>query len=185
MTISFISGTLQTSNQFQFTTRKYTEKSEKDRMNTTSEPITVIKFKETYILIGLGAIISLFLLIIIIQLCKKSKKKKITGYTCDDSVLHVEPTFQGNRGTYNAVSEGIKTNQSYQSLSVEYIEINEQLETREPNNLSADGRPVTLTRSVPLLRHSTNEVFVEQMTEESVLTSDTSDPYLIPVHSVK
>lgn len=188
MTISFISGTLQTSKQFQFTTRKYTDLSEKDRMNTTSEPITVIKFKETYILIGLGAIISLFLLIIIIQLCKKSKsskKKKITGYTCDDSVLHVEPSFQSNRGTYNAVYEGIKTNQSYQSLSVEYIEINEQLETREPNNLSADGRPVTLTRNVPLLRHSTNEVFVEQMTEESLLTSDTSDPYLIPVYSVK
>lgn len=180
MTISFISGTLQTSNQFQFTTRKYTEQSEKNRMNTTSEPITVIKFKETYILIGLGAIISLFLFILIIQLCKKSKsskKKKITGYTCDDSVLHVQP--------YNAVFEGIKTNQSYQSLSVEYIEINEQLETREPNNSSADGRPVTLTRSVPLLRHSTNEDFVEQMTEESLWTSDTSDLYLIPLHSVK
>lgn len=185
--IWFISGTLQTSFQFQFTTRKYKEQSEKDRTNLTSEPITTIKFKETYILIGLGAIISVFLFIIIIQQCKKSrslKKKTFTGHTCDENVLQAESSFQDNRGTYSAVSEEYKANRSYQSINVEYIEINEDLEMHESNALSvfdAKERPPSITRSASLLCQPSNEVFIEQMSEESLLSANTSDPYLIPV----
>lgn len=185
--IWFISGTLQTSFHFQFTTRKYKGQSEKDRTNLTSEPITTIKFKETYILIGLGAIISVFLFILIIQHCKKSRslqKKTFTGHTCDENVLQAESSFQDNRGTYNVVSEENIANRSYQSLDVEYIEINEELEMQESNALSvfdAKERPLSITRSASLLCQPSNEVFIEQISEESLLSANTSDTYLIPV----
>ena len=180
--IWFISGTLHTSYQFQFTTKKYKEHSEKNRTNLTSEPITTIKFKETHILIGLGAIISVFLFIIIIQHCKKSrslKKKTSTRHTCEENVLQAESSLQDNRGTYSAVSEENKANRSYQSVNVEYIEINEELEMHESND--AKERPPSTTRSASLLCQPSNEVFIEQMSEESLLSANTSDPYLIPV----
>ena len=120
-----------TTQGFQITTRDFSANTKKNIMYVTVKPEkTETRNEFQAMLVGVGALISLFLFIIIIQHCKKSSssiKRNVSRQSGNNIALHNEPSYLGNRRGYNVISERPK-NHSYTSFEVQYAEIPDSLE---------------------------------------------------------
>lgn len=140
-------------------------------------------------LVGVGALISLFLFIIIIQHCKKSKslmKRNFSQQSSNDFASHDEPSHQGNRRGYNFISERPK-NHSYTSFEVQYAEIPDSLElntqsTSAPQDNYETSQSFYQNSSITDSNGDTMNVeFVEDNAEQLTLSVDSSNSYLKPI----
>lgn len=126
-------------------------------------------FQATYMLVGVGVLISLFLFIIVIQHCKKSKtskKRNVSRQTSNEAELIAESSTQDNRRGYNIIYEQSKGH-LYSSCGVQYEEINESLELS--------------SQTIPNMSTSRENVFVVGVAEESRIGVNSSDCYLQPI----
>ena len=141
------------------------------------------------VLVGVGAVISLFLFIIIIQHCKKSKssmKRHFSQQSSNDFAAHDEPSHQGNRRGYNVITERPK-NHSYTSFEVHYAEIPDNLELNTQSTSTAQDNYET---SQSFYHNSSitdsngdkmNGEFGEDRTEQLKISVDSSNSYLEPI----
>ena len=136
-------------------------------------------------LVGVGALISLFLFIIVIQLCKKSsssRKRNISRQSCDDNALNSETNQRG----YNIISEQFKDH-SYRSFEDQYAEINERLEMDILNDSSLhddNGTFASLysnTQPTDKFEDTTNNISVDDIIEDIKVDVDASNSYLKPI----
>lgn len=139
-------------------------------------------------LVGVGALICLFLFIIVIQLCKRSQssiKRNDRRHASNESTLHIETSYHTNRRDYNVISEQPKDH-SYASFEDLYSEITENVDRNIPNTSSHD----TSGASTPFDRNSSiidtysetmNDNFVEDTAEELRIRVDSSNYYLKPI----
>lgn len=179
------------SNRFQITTKNVLATLKGNMPFTTVKPEAKNEFQATHMLVGIGALISLFLFIIIIQLCRKSsssKSRNITRQSNDDTTLNSGSLNQGNIRGYNVISEQLKEH-SYQPFDVQYAEINESLEMHIPNNSdvqNGDEISVLLYKNLPSTERfdDTKDKLIFKdtcMQEEAKMDSDASKTYLNPV----
>nr|XP_022290647.1 uncharacterized protein LOC111102271 [Crassostrea virginica] len=179
------------SNRFQITTKNVLSTLKGNMPFTTVKPEAKNEFQATHMLVGIGALISLFLFIIIIQLCRKSsssKSRNITRQSNDDTTLNSGSLNQGNIRGYNVISEQLKEH-SYQPFDVQYAEINESLEMHIPNNSdvqNGDEISVLLYKNLPSTERfdDTKDKLIFKdtcMQEEAKMDSDASKTYLNPV----
>lgn len=142
-------------------------------------------------LVGIGALISLFLFIIVIQLCRRSsasKTRNISRQSSDDTTLNSGSLDQGNLRGYNVISEQFKEH-SYRPFDVQYAEINESLEMHIPNDSAAqngDEISVVLYENSPMMEKfedTKDNRFLEDMCmqEEAMIGVDASEAYLNPI----
>lgn len=153
----------------------------------TVEPMKKSEFQAIYLLIGFVAIISLFLFIIVLQLCKKSmssKRQPKCSKKSDDNASHDEPLNQCNRRAFHGITDQSKDN-SYLSIEVEYEEINDGLARVIRKNSTVPDeyeRPIELSKISSIMdTHccSTDEVnFGENVSEINAVVTDT---YLQPI----
>lgn len=140
----------------------------------------------TYVLHGLGIAISLFLLLIVIQLCKKSKSTKrnrVTREAREETDSHNESQFQQqeeNRRSYMSIPESVKTIQVYRSLEAEYDEINEQIPIHYPSssNSSFNNENTNISfKQMPLKLHDSmkDDMKLEHKSYPVIVCEDNSD----------
>ncbi|XP_078315699.1 uncharacterized protein LOC144620034 [Crassostrea virginica] len=176
------------SHRLQITTRDFLETLQG---NIPFKPESKNEFQATYMLLGIGALISLFLFIIVIQLCRRSsssKTRNISQQSNDDTTLNSDSLNQANLRGYNVISEQFKEH-SYRPFDVQYTEINENLEMHIPNALAAqngDEISVVLYEN-PKMREKFEDRkdnnFLEDtcMQEEAMMGVDTAKDYLNPI----
>ena len=172
---------------FQITTRDFSANTKKNIMYVTVKPESKNEFQA--MLVGVGALISLFLFIIIIQHCKKSTssiKRNVNGQSSNNIALHNEPSYLGNRRGYNVISERPKIH-SYTPFEVHYAEIPESLELNTQSTSTAQDNNET---SQSFYQNSSktdsngdkmNVEFVEDKAEELKISVDSSNSYLKPI----
>ena len=136
-------------------------------------------------LVGVGALISLFLFIIIIQHCKKSNsliKRNVSQQSSNDIALHNEPSYQGNRRGYNFISERPK-NHSYTSFEDQYAEIPDNLElnTQSTSTLQDNYGTSYYSSITDSYSNTMNDQFGEDRTEQLKISVDSSNSYLKPI----
>ena len=142
-------------------------------------------------LVGIGALISLFLFIIVIQLCRKSsssKTRNISRQSSDDTTLNSGSLNRGNIRGYNVISEQFKEH-TYRPFEVQYAEINESLQMHIPNDSAAhngDEISVVLYENPPMTERfedTKDNIFLEDtcMQEEAMMGVDASKAYLSPI----
>lgn len=153
------------------TTRTVTASTKRNIEILTVKPEFRNEFHATYMLVGVGALISLFLFIIIIQHCKKSNTSEnqnvgVRRQTSNDTELITESSNQENGRGYNIIYEQSKDH-SYSSFEVQYEEINESLEMNIP--------------TIPIMSTSRDNMFVVDVAEESKISVNSSDCYLQPI----
>lgn len=163
--------------------------SEKNIVSVTFKPESKSEFHTMYMLVVFGTLISLFLFIIIIQLCKRSKssqKRNVNQQSSHDTALHSGPSIHENRIGYNCITEQFKDN-SYRSLEVHYAEIDESVEFGVSNTSTAqddDRQSGILYKNSSISDdyiESMTNVFVEDKAKESKFNTDSSSLYLNPV----
>ena len=163
------------------------ENTEKNILYITVEPESRNEFQA--ILVGVGALISLLLFIIIIQHCKKytsSIKRNVIRQSSHDNALHNEPSFQDNRRHYNVISETPK-NHPYTSFEVQYVEILDSLElnTQSTPTSQDDYETSQSFYQNSLITDSNGDTmnveFVEDKEEQSKISVDSSNSYLKPI----
>ena len=175
-----------TTQGFQITTRDCSANTKKNIMYVTVKPEkTETRNEFQAMLVGVGALISLFLFIIIIQHCKKSKsliKRTVSEQSSNDIVLHNEPLHQGNRRGYNIITERPK-NDSYTSFEVQYAEIPDSLELNiESTSTSQDNYGTSQYSSITDSYSNTmNGEFGKDRTEQLKISVDSSNSYLKPI----
>lgn len=165
----FLFLTLGAMEDSQLTTRKLTANTNRNIVFPTVKPDFRNEFQATYMLVGVGALISLFLFIIVIQHCKKSKtskKRNVSRRTNNDAELIAESSTQGNQRGYNIIYEQPKDH-LYSSCEVQYEEINESLEMSIP--------------TIPNMSTSREDVFVVGVADESKIGVNSTDCYLMPI----
>ena len=114
-----------TSYKIQNTTRDDSTNIKKNIQFVTVKPEYKNEFQAIYWLVGVGALISVFLFIIVIQLCKKcssSRKRNINRQSSDDNAINSETLNQTNQRGYNIISEQLKDH-SYRSFEDKYADI--------------------------------------------------------------
>lgn len=155
------------------------------------KPESKNEFQAMYMLVGIGALISLFLFIIVIQLCRKSsssKTRNISRQSSDDTTLNSGSLNQGNLRGYNVISEQFKEH-TYRPFDVHYAEINENVEMHIPNDSTAqngDEISVVLYKNPPVMEKfedTKDRRFLEDtcMQEEALMGVDASKDYLNPI----
>lgn len=188
-TFVFLGGTK--SHRLQITTRDFLETLKGNVPFIPFKPESKNEFQATYMLVGIGALISLFLFIIVIQLCRRSsasKTRNISRQSSDDTTLNSGSLTQGNLRGYNVISEQFKEH-SYRPFDVQYAEINESLEMHIPNDSAAqngDGISVVLYENSPMMEKfedTKDNRFLEDtcMQEEAMIGVDASEAYLNPI----
>lgn len=114
-----------TSYKIQNTTRDDSTNIKKNIQFVTVKPEYKNEFQAIYWLVGVGALISVFLFIIVIQLCKKyssSRKRNINRQSSDDNAINRKNLNQTNQRGYNIISEQLKDH-SNRSFEDKYAEI--------------------------------------------------------------
>ena len=91
-----------------------------------------------FLLVGFGVVFSLFLIIVIMKLCdktKSSKRKLVTEQPCDETTSRGESLNQLICRLFcNTGSKRTKGGSSYPSVDAEYADINEVVEMQAINN---------------------------------------------------
>ncbi|XP_078315717.1 uncharacterized protein LOC111099513 [Crassostrea virginica] len=179
---TMITGTIQ---GLQITTGDFSANTKKDIMYETVKPESGNEFQA--MLVGVGALISLFLFIIIIQHCKKSSiKRNVSRQSSNNIALHNESSYLGNRRGYNVISERPK-NHSYTSFEVQYAEIPDNLELNTQSTSTSQDNYET---SQSFYQNSSitdsngdtmNVEFVEDNAEQLTISVDSSNSYLKPI----
>lgn len=138
-------------------------------------------------LVAVGALISLFLFIIVIQRCKKSSvKRNVSQQSSNDTALHIEPSYQGNERGYNVISEQPKDH-SYTLFEGQYAEIGEGLEIdnlNTPTSQDDGGTARSFFQSSSIIdtySDTMNGDFVDNMTDTLKISVDSSNFYLKPI----
>ena len=172
---------------FQDTTRDDSANLKKNIQFVTVKPEYKYEFQAIYMLVGVGALISVFLFIIVIQLCKKSSSsRKRNRHSRDDNAFNNETLNQTNQRGYNIISEQFKDH-SYRSFEDQYAEINESLEMNILNASSMqdnNGSFASLylnSQPTDKFEDTTNNITVHDMAEEMKLDVDGSNSYLKPI----
>lgn len=187
--LSFAGGTK--SKRFQITTKHFLATLKGNMPFIPVKPESKIEFQATHMLVGIGALISMFLFIIVIQLCRKSsssRTRNISRQSCDDTTLNTGSFNQGNIRGYNVISEEL-IEHSYRPFDVQYAEINESLEMHIPNDSvvhNGDKISVVLYNNPPVTEKfddRKDNIIAENtcMQEEAIMDSDASKTYLNPV----
>ena len=178
-------------NRFQISTNDFLATLKGNMPFIPVKPESKNEFQATHMLVGIGALICLFLFIIVIQLCRKSsssKRRNISRKSSDDTTLNSGSLNQGNIRGYNIISEQLEEH-SYQPFDVQYAEINESLELHIPNDSAVqngDKISVVLYENPPVTERfedRKDNIIVENtcMQEEAIMDSDASKTYLHPV----
>lgn len=180
--------------QLKMTTSEIYAISKKTREFVSIEPLSNIESKAIYMLVGVGALISVFLfIIIIILLYKKSNQSEgriggAIGRPQNDSPLHGVSTNQGNWRPYNTIADHLKDH-SYRSLEDGYAEINENVERNVSNNstpLVGSGIQETVSESSIESDdnfQTMNEVYDEEVTGD--MRNDFANLYLQPISGLR
>lgn len=143
------------------------------------------------ILVGIGVLISLFLFIIVIQLCRRSsssKTRNVSRQSNDNTTLNSGSLNQGNLRVYNVIFEQFKEH-TYGPFDVQYAEINENVEMHIPNDSAAQNGDeifVDLYEKPPVMEKfedTKDNRFLEDtcMQEEAMMGVDASNNYLNPI----
>lgn len=144
---------------------------------------------------GLGSVISLFLFVIIIQLCKRSKyserrilmhESRAKSDTCTKSdTLSQNPRKErkNNRCVFKSIKEG----QNHRPYEPEYADIQENVETHVSNHseVSFDyEQPTLFSKSMPVKLENDNPSNggdIEKHESEAIYDMEVSDIYLEPM----
>lgn len=182
-----------TSYKIEDTTRDDSTNIKKNIHFVTVKPEYKNEFRaiHVYMLVGIGALISLFLFIIVIQLCKKSsssRKRNISLQSRDDNALNSETLNQTNQRGYNFISEQLKDH-SYRSFEDQYAEINEGLEMDilHVNDSSMDDNNGTFashylnSQPTDKFEDTANNISIDDMVEEIKVDVNASNSYLKPI----
>ena len=183
-----ISGALQPIRNTKITTSYYSAGTKTNMiLNTTpTTPESRDEFQAIYMLVGISALICLFLFIIIVQLCKKSQSSKsqtVTPQSGDDNTLHSELPNHGNGIGYNVIS-GRPKDHSYRSFNVHYAEITERMEINAPNIQDNYESPEQLYENSPVTDGYFDPKYancIDDIEEEIITSEDTNNSYLRPV----
>ena len=174
---------------FQDTTRDDSANLKKSIQFITVKPENTNEFQAIYMLVGVGALISLFLFIIVIQLCKKSsssRKRNISRQSRDDNALNSETLNQTNQRGYNVISEQLKDH-SYRSFEDQYAEIRDSFEMNILNDSSMHKNNGTFaslyfnSQPTDTFQDTTNNRSVDDLAEEIKVDVDASFSYLEPI----
>lgn len=92
-----------------------------------------IELNSIFTLHVLVGALCLFLFAILIQLCRKSKTKKVK--VCDIQNECQVQTQPGNRHSYDTVTESVATVQTYRHLESEYDEVDEKVQVHTSSSL--------------------------------------------------
>ena len=174
-----------TSYKIEDTTRDDSTNIKKNIQFVTVKPEYKHEFQAIYMLVGVGALISVFLFIIVIQLCKKSSSsRKRNRQSRDDNAFNNETLNQTNQRGYNIISEQFKDH-SYRSFEDQYAEINESLEmdilnasSMQDNNGSFASLYLN-SQPTDKFENTTNNITVHDMAEE--MKADVDGSYLKPI----
>lgn len=186
---------LLTSNHVNVTSEIYPFSSERSNVIVTYEPKAESAIDKTYLLIGIGVIICLFLFIIIIQLCYKTKMTKrqtLMREKCNENMIQNEPQIQietreETQETDNVNVEPCKHCHVYRTLIIDDAEV--RLESNSPISRASDSYegPISLSRNLPPKCGNTStdshdeSIIIAQMLNESKLSAGISDCYLNPI----
>lgn len=197
-TLSFLPILVTTADfiQLKMTTSEIFAISKNTREFVSIDPLSNIENKAIYMLVGVGALISVFLFIIIILLLYKKGNQsegRVGGAIArphNDSPLHDESTNQGNWRPYNTIADHLKDH-SYRSLEDGYAEINENVQMNVSNNstlLVGSGIQETVSESSIESDdnfQTENDVYDEDVTGE--VRTDFTNLYLKPIsdHRIK
>lgn len=166
-------------------------------MIVTYEPKAESAIDKTYLLIGIGVIICLFLFIIIIQLCyktKMTKRQSLMRERCNENMIqneaqiHIESREQ-TQEMDNVNLEPCKQCHFYRTLLIDDAEVEVCLESNSPISPSSDSyeRPISLSRNLPpkcgnkSTDSNDESIIIAQMSNESKLSAGRSDCYLNPI----
>ena len=176
-----------TSYKIEETTRDGSTNIKKNIQFITVKPENTNEFQAIYMLVGVGALISLFLFIIVIQLCKKSSSsRKRNRQSRDDNAFNNETLNQTNQRGYNVISEQLKDH-SYRSFEDQYAEINERLGMDILNATSMQDNNGTFaslylnSQPTDKFEDTTNNITVHDMAEEMKVDVDGTNSYLKPI----
>lgn len=197
-TLSFLPILVTTADfiQIKMTTSEIYAISKNTREFVSIEPLSNIEHKAIYMLFGVGALISVFLFIIIIILLYKKRNQsegRVGGAIArshNDSPLPDESTNQGNWRPYNIIADHLKDH-SYRSLEDGYAEINENVQMNVSNNstlLVGSGIQETVSESSIESDdnfQTENDVYDDDLTGE--VRTDFTNLYLKPIsdHRIK
>ena len=126
MILWFIVGSYQTSNA---TIIPHINTSSSQEKEDFSDRIELNAIFTLHILVGA---LCLFLFVILIQFCRKSKSKKV-NVTDIQNEYHVQ-TQPENRHSYDTITESVATVQTYRHLESEYDEIDENVEVHNSSS---------------------------------------------------
>ena len=141
----------------------------------TGNPLNGSGFNTAYVLHGLLGVLCLFLFVIVIHLCKKSKaKKKNVNDIKNISDAQQQPE---NRISYDLISESATTLQIYRPLNSEYDEINEKVQihnfrSSKPSSETDEGPEISHRNPFPIhgiTSTDSNALMKEQRTEQLTL----------------
>lgn len=188
---------LQNSNQVNITSEIYLFSSEKSTAIVTFEPKAEGAIGSTHLLIGIGVIICLFLFIIIIQLCYKTKTTKretLMRDRCSENMIQNEPQIQietreETQEMDNVNLEQYKQCHFYRTLVIDEAGVDVCLENNSPISHSSKSyeRPISSSRNLPpncgtkFTDFHDNSNSIEQPLNESKLSACTSNYYLSPI----
>lgn len=133
---------------------------------------------------GLSGVLCVFLLVLVVRLCKKSKSKK--EIVIDIQTESYEQTQRENQHSYDTISESTTTVQVYRPLESEYDEI----DVKQQHLLDNYGRPI-LRKCNPAPAQGTSEsgikkddFRVEQNTARLSLCPNISDSKYLEMKSL-
>lgn len=135
------------------------------------------------VLHGLVGTLSLFLFIILIQLCRKSKSRQINVNSVQNECnVQTQPE---NRHSYDTITESVATVQTYRHLESEYDVIDEQVQVYNSSSvktLSDNYEKPVVTTGTPSPTHETddsllphNDFRMDQDTKQLSLCADYID----------
>lgn len=175
-------GTIE-SYEFKNTTKDISKTMWKNIDFVTVTPDSKKEFHALYMVFGIGALISMLLLIIVIQLCKKSKTPNVSRRSSDDTKLNSESLTQGNRRDNSIIPEQ-NEDHTYRSIDIHYAEINESVEMNITNASTIpddSGTQEALPRNSQMTdrcRIKTDDNSVDDITEGLRVDLDESNSYL-------
>lgn len=194
-----IAGMFQTSNPLVNTTN-YVFSSARNIPFDTDKDNTKNEYKDRYLLFGIGIIICIFLLVITIQLCRKSKsaKRKILVRQANNQNM-IQNEFQSQTRQENQEDDGSHSEQNeefhfYRTLKDNSDDKEDNLEIYTPSLSSTSSnyeKPISLSLSLSHERECNaiysfrKSVSTKQVRDKSRLSAESSDSYLNPVFDTK
>ena len=145
----------------------------------TEKPVAGIMFSSMHLLIGFCIIIAMFLVLIVLQVCKKRRSRDRKIENREPGVEDGNNTQDGlvtpNQVAYRTITEPISKNLTYTRLEAEYSEIND-LRPPASNLLSTsdDYKKQHTSRA---------NVSIKENARSLKLESDTKSTYLTPLYS--